>query len=130
MDRVFVEQISFVGHHGVSRRERDEGRQMLVDIVAALDTRAAAEGDRLALTVNHEDLARIAFELGTASSFRLLETLADRIASAVLEVTAASEVEVRVRKVLPGLPGFPRATGVTIGRRRDGSAFVPLALVP
>jgi dihydroneopterin aldolase len=103
---------------------------MLVDIAATLDTRASAAADRLALTVNHEDLARIAFELGTSSSFQLLETLADRIAHAILEGTPADNVEVRVRKVLPGLPGTPQATGVTIARGRDGAAFAPSALRP
>jgi dihydroneopterin aldolase len=130
MDRIYVEGITFVGHHGVSRSERAEGHQMWVDVVACLDTRAAAAADRLGRTVDHVDLARMAHELGTSSSFKLLETLADRIARAILDATAALSVEVRVRKQRPILPGLPSSTGVTIARGRDGAALEPTALRP
>ncbi|MBN2358501.1 MAG: dihydroneopterin aldolase [Deltaproteobacteria bacterium] len=130
MDRIFVENISFVGHHGVSRKERAIGHQMLVDLVVTCDTRRAGRSDKLAETIDHEVLARIAHQLGTANSFKLLETLADRIASAVLEATPALAVEVRVRKTSPTLPGLPAATGVTIARSRDGKQLAVTALLP
>ena len=130
LDRIFVEDITFVGHHGVSKRERDEGNRMRVDLAVGVDTRAAASRDRLSGTVDHVDLARVAHELGSNSSFKLLETLADRIAGAVLEATCAERVEVRVRKLSPGLPGLPGSTGVTIARDRQGNALEPTCFRP
>lgn len=123
MDRIFLEAISFIGHHGVTQKERAEGRQMLVDVVATFNTQEAAAGDNLASTVDHEILARVAYETGTANSFCLLETLVDRIASGILAATTANSVEVRVRKINPALPGQPYSTGVTIARNRDGEAI-------
>jgi len=130
VDRIFVEKISFVGHHGVSHRERAIGHQMLVDLVITCDTRRAGRSDKLAETIDHETLARIAYQLGTANSFKLLETLAERIAGAIFEATPALAVEVRVRKTSPTLPGLPATTGVTIARDRDGSLRSPTALLP
>lgn len=125
MDRVFIEGISFLGHHGVTRKERDKGCQLLVDIAADFDTRSAAHSDDIADTVDHEVLARVAHELGTSASFKLLETLADRIVQAVFDATPALRVEVRVRKLTPTLPGVPAATGVTIARQRSGQPVRP-----
>ena len=128
MDCIFIEAIAFVGHHGVSKRERDDGTSMRADIAVYLDSRRAGKSDRLAHTVNHETLAKIAHDLGGQASYRLMETLAQRIVDAVFAQTKAHSVEVRVRKIFPSLPGMPSSTGVSIGRNREGEALEIRAL--
>lgn len=124
-DVIFVEGLTFVGHHGVTPRERRQGHHLLVDVAACCDARRAAERDELRATVDHEQVARIVHELGTSSSLKLLETLAQRIAKAILAATPADRVEVRVRKLKPTLPGMPLATGVVLARDREGAAQEP-----
>ena len=119
LDQIFVDNISFVGRHGVSAKERATGQQMRIDLRVWLDTRAAARSDRLARTVDYGALTRMVVELGSSSSFKLLETLADRIATQVLETCAAQAVEVRVKKRHPSLVGTPSAAGVCIRRDRS-----------
>lgn len=130
MDCIFIEDIAFVGHHGVSKHERQEGTSMRVDLAVYCDSRRAAKSDRLAHTVNHVTLAKIAHELGSSASYHLLETLAQRIAEAVLAQTQGEVVEVRVRKISPSLLGMPASTGVTLARDRDGEPVEIRALRP
>ncbi len=130
MDCIFINDIAFVGHHGVSKRERDEGTSMRADIAVYIDSRRAAKSDRLAQTVNHETLAKIAHDLGGQASYKLMETLAQRIVDEVFAQTSAASVEVRVRKIFPSLPGMPSSSGVSIARDRNGEMRPLQALQP
>ncbi|MGP9585740.1 dihydroneopterin aldolase [Micrococcaceae sp. AOP34-BR2-30] len=76
------------GYHGVLERERAEGQTFLVDVElelvdGQLDT--AARTDDVADTVNYAEVAETALGILTGEPARLIETVAARIADAVLE---------------------------------------------
>jgi dihydroneopterin aldolase len=118
-DRIRVSRISFRGAHGWLEEERAQPRTFRADVVARLALGRAARSDELADTLDYRALADTVVEVGSSRSFRLLEALAEAIASAILarfsELLAA---EVTVYKSAPDLTGDPDEVGVSVFKRR------------
>ncbi len=85
-------------HHGVFEHERRDGQEFIIDVVARLDLRAAAAGDALDRTVHYGVLAEQVVAAVERDPVDLIETVAERIASVVLEHSPVAEVEVTVHK--------------------------------
>jgi dihydroneopterin aldolase len=98
LDRIALRGLRGHGRHGVFDREREEGQPFIVDIVLGLDTRAAAAGDDLALTVDYGAVAAGVVGLIEGEPVNLIETLAERIADACLAEARVEQVEVTVHK--------------------------------
>ena len=97
--------------------ERVVGNRFRVDLVLELDLRPAGETDELVRTVSYADAACLVAEIGTGPSVQLIETLAERIAAALLARFPLIEaVEVTVAKLHPSAP-TPFAAGVGHIRR-------------
>jgi len=111
-DSVFIEGIRFHGFHGLTRLEREIGVRYAVDVTMQASLDNAVRSDRIADTVDYRRVHQRILEIGRAESFRLIETLAGRIAEALLDEFPVSEVRVRVRKETPVLDGIVDAVGV------------------
>lgn len=109
--RIALRGLGFYGHHGAYRHERQLGQPFLVDIEIEYDFRAAAAKDDVRDAVDYRRAYRIAREIFEGDSMRLLETLAERLAQALLAAfVQAQGVRVRVRK--PHAPLGGPAEGV------------------
>lgn len=117
-DAILIEGITFHAYHGASDEEQAIGHRYSVDIVLEFDIRAAAQSDDLSQTINYSSVAKRVLAIGTENRFRLIETLAERIAEDTLQNFPASAVEVTVRKLLPPMKVPAQATGVRIRRER------------
>lgn len=117
-DAILIEGITFHAYHGASDEEQAIGHRYSVDIVLEFDIRAAAQSDDLSQTINYSAVAKRVLAIGTENRFRLIETLAERIAADILQNFPASAVEVTVRKLLPPMKVPAQATGVRIRRAR------------
>jgi dihydroneopterin aldolase len=95
----------FYGYHGVSAAEKETGRRFEVDVDLYVDTRAASESDRLTDTVNYKQVYMTVEEILSKEHFSLLETIAERLAEAILQRFRVEEVLIRVRKKIPPIPG-------------------------
>src|SRR6059036_1633848 len=104
--KILVSGIKFHGYHGLTRIEREIGVRYSVDIEMACDLDAAARSDRVQDTIDYRTVHHTVVEVGKSNSYHLIETLADRIASAILATTETSSVLVRVRKETPILDGI------------------------
>lgn len=116
-DRVLIEGLTFFGYHGVRPEEQRLGQKFRVDVELTLDLTRAAASDRVADTVNYEEVCRVVLEVGKGRRCNLVESLADRIAAALLKAFPAQEVLVRVRKTSPPFDGTLTAVGVEVRRR-------------
>lgn len=105
------------GHHGVFDHERRDGQPFVVDLVLYTDIRAAARGDDLRETIHYGYVAQTVHDTITSDPVDLIETLAERIAAAVLEGYDVSAVDVTVHK--PQAPIEVAFTDVTIGIHRE-----------
>jgi dihydroneopterin aldolase len=111
-DRILLHGIQFYGYHGVYDEERRLGQRFLVDVAMCLDLSGIASRDDVSSGVDYTQVHAVVVEIGTREQFKLLETLASRIASTLLERFPIQEVTVRATKPTPPLPGV--LTGVSV----------------
>ena len=82
----------------------------------AFDNRKPAASDDIADTLNYKAVSKRLIEYVSASSFGLVETLAERCAEIILTEFAVSHVRLKLSK--PGAVRGARAVGVIIERSR------------
>jgi len=97
-DRVLIDELEVRCVIGVDDWERHTSQLVLVSVELELDLGAAAAADALEHTIDYADACRRIRELAAAGRFRLIETLAERAAGALLEHTRAERITVTVRK--------------------------------
>lgn len=121
MDSIELGGLTFYGYHGALDEERRLGQRFVVGLRLALDLGPAGRSDDLARTVNYAAVAETVRQVVEGRPFRLIEALAEAIASAVLAAyRPVAGVEVRVEK--PGAPvaAVPTAqVAVAISRQRE-----------
>ena len=101
---VFLENMSFRGHHGVLPEERKLGGQFRVDIKMDVDA-PARQSDRINETADYRLVFSRTRELVEKRRFRTLEALATSVAMAVMKVKRVRGTRVRVTKLAPPLGG-------------------------
>lgn len=98
-DRILLEGMIFTGRHGTLPAERELGQRFVVDVELRLDLRAAGLSDDLTKTVDYGEVHRMARSIVEGEPVGLTETVAERIAAAVLENFPPIEaVKVKVAK--------------------------------
>ena len=125
-DRIVLQGLSARGFHGVLAAEKADGQDFVVDVALEVDLRRAGGSDLLAHTVNYAEVAADAVALITGPSLDLIETLADRIATAALARPLVQAVEVTVHK--PQAPVGVRFgdVNVVVVRSRDEPVVIAL----
>jgi dihydroneopterin aldolase len=121
-DRIVLTNMRFNGRHGVEEAERAAPQPFEVDVEIHLDSRPAGLADELSMTVDYRAVFEICRSIVEGPSRQLIESLAESIAEAVLERSAAAEataVVVRVRKPKAPLPGQLDHVAVEITRLRE-----------
>jgi len=111
--------LPFYGYHGVTPAEKETGRLFEIDCELAVDLSGAAESDNLADTVNYHEVYKAIRETVEGTTYSLLEGLANRIASIILDKFPVSRVTLKVRKMHPPIDGNVRFIEVEITRRRN-----------
>ncbi len=98
-DRILLEGMVFHGRHGTLPAERELGQPFVVDVELHLDLRPAGLSDKLEETVDYGEVHRQAKEIVEGAPVKLTETVAERIATAILEGHPLVEaVRVKVAK--------------------------------
>jgi|SRR5829696_699337 dihydroneopterin aldolase len=120
-DRILLEGMVFYGRHGTVPAERELGQPFVVDVELRLDLRPAGLSDDLAQTVDYGEVHRRARGIVEGPPVNLTETVAERIAAAVLEDHPPVEaVRVKVAKPHVRLGDTVLAgSAVEVLRRRD-----------
>ncbi|WP_309065945.1 dihydroneopterin aldolase [Microbacterium sp.] len=98
LDEITLTGLTVFGHHGVFDHERRDGQQFTIDLTLALPLRDAAVSDDVADTVHYGELADRVAGIVAGEPVNLIETLAERIADAVLEDDRVRLVTVTVHK--------------------------------
>jgi len=93
-----LEGLSVFGHHGARPYEKEAGQRLEVDLeLVSTDDRAEAS-DRLADAVDYDMLYSTVRDVVEGQSFHLLEALAARLASTILERFPIRRARVRIAK--------------------------------
>lgn len=104
-DIIRLHNMMFYGYHGVSAAEKETGRRFEVDVELHLDIQDASKSDKLTDTVNYTLVYQTVEEILSREHFSLLETIAERLASAIHSRFKINTVVIRVRKKIPPIPG-------------------------
>jgi len=118
MDKIILKGVQFYGYHGVSDEEREVGQKYAVDVEIPYDLKPAGKSDNLRDTVNYAKVYKLVTQVGTTESFKLIETLARKIADAMLTNFPIDSVTVRVMKLTPPIAGNLDYAGVEITRNK------------
>lgn len=120
-DRILLQGMVFHGRHGTLAAERELGQPFVVDIEMRLDLRPAGLSDDLTQTVDYSEVHLRAKEIVEGPPADLTETVAERIAAAILEEHSLVEsVRVKVAKPHVRLDDTVLAgSAVEVLRRRD-----------
>lgn len=115
MDKIIVRDAVFFCNIGVSPKERSRKQKIFADIEVFFDTRKAAQKDDLKFTINYSDVFSLVKNIAEKKEYRLIETLANKIAEGILDKFDAKKVNVGVRKALPNFK-----PAVEIAREKNG----------
>ncbi|MNE24739.1 Dihydroneopterin aldolase [compost metagenome] len=118
MDKMVLKRMEYYGYHGVFDEERKLGQRFYVDLVLELDLSAAGKSDDLTKTVNYAEIHELVKGIVERKSFKLIEALAEHIASVVLGTyTMIDALTVGVTKPHP--PFDIHFEGVTVELHRS-----------
>lgn len=120
MDKVFIEGLEIETLIGIYDWERRIRQPLVFDLEMGFDNRRPAATDSISDTLDYKAVSKRLVEYVSASSFGLVETLAERCAEIVL---AEFDVKwLRLRLAKPGAVRGARSVGVVIERARDTAA--------
>lgn len=117
MDKVFIQGLEVRTIIGIYAWERELPRPLTIDLELGVDTRTAAQSDRVEDAVNYAAVSERVREIAQQLKPALLETLAGKIAERVLAEFAVEQVKVTIGK--PGAVAGVKAVGVQIERCRS-----------
>ncbi|MFC2088263.1 dihydroneopterin aldolase [Calditrichota bacterium] len=118
-DIIKLTNIIFYAHHGYYEAERELGQRFELDIEVTCDLKQASKDDDLHKTIDYRTIYSIAKDAFENYKFKLIESVAERIAVQILESNLTSSVLIRVRKPHVPLKGFLDHVEVEIKRSRD-----------
>jgi 7,8-dihydroneopterin aldolase/epimerase/oxygenase len=119
VDKIHVNQMEFYGYHGVFAEETKLGQRFGVDLTVEMDLSKAGNSDDLEDSVNYGELYQVCREIVEGKPYKLVEAVAERIASAILEQFALVQAcHVKVIKPDPPIPGHYKSVAVEITRSR------------
>jgi len=118
LDKIILQGMEFYGYHGVLPAERSLGQRFIVDLELELDLRPAGESDDLELTINYAGVFELVESVVRGTPRLLIESVAEAIATAVLEQFPVAASTVRVKKPQAPIPGHFTWIAVEIRRTR------------
>ena len=116
-DTVFIRNLVIQTIIGIHPAERTTPQTVLVSLELETETTTAAADDDIVNALDYEVLAQRVREFVSQAEFQLIETLAERLASVVLEDLRVTQVSIEVQK--PGAIPNAETVGVRIQRARD-----------
>jgi len=118
MDAILIRDLRVEALIGIHRRERYVQQTLSIDIDIGLPGAEVFASDKVADTIDYEQVALRIKALASGEHFRLVETFADRIAALLMGDFGAPWVKVSAAKL--GILANAKFVGVTIERRRPG----------
>jgi dihydroneopterin aldolase len=114
MDAIVIRDLRVEAQIGIHRRERHVMQTLSIDLEIGLPSDAVFESDKVSDTIDYEQVALRIRALAAEQHYRLVETVADRIASLITLDFGAPWVKVSVAKI--GILPNAKFVGVTIER--------------
>ena len=116
MDSILVRDLRVEVLIGIHKRERYVAQTVSIDLDIGLPGSAVFKSDKVADTIDYEQVALKIRALAGSGHFKLIETFAERIAALLTEEFKAPWVKVSAAKI--GILPNAKSVGVSIERKR------------
>lgn len=118
MDYIHVNEMEFYGYHGALAEENVLGQRFRASVSLAIELAEAGRTDDLSKTVNYAEVYDICRAIIEGKPRKLIETLAEEIAGAVLKKFSSQVQGVKVVLIKPDppIPGHYNSVSVEITR--------------
>lgn len=118
-DAIFLKGIQISVFLGVSASERSVQRPVTLDIEITRNLERPGQSDHIGDTIDYGEVFDLVSQVASAREYCLVEALAERIATVLLDTFSIHSVTVVVRKPRP-IIGLLDHAGVRIIRSRTG----------
>lgn len=108
--------LPFYGYHGVTAAEKETGRLFEIDCELEVDLAHPGSSDRLKDTVDYHQVYMAIKDTVEGTAFSLLEGLATRLCTIVLDRFPVYRVTLKVRKMHPPIAGHVKYIEVEVTR--------------
>ena len=99
MDKIYINDLEFVGYHGVFPEEKKLGQKFLVSVEILADVREAGITGNLEKSIHYGHVAADIEKIFSKKSYNLIETCAEKIAMGILrKYELVQEIKVLVKK--------------------------------
>jgi dihydroneopterin aldolase len=118
LDWLRLPRIQAYGHLGVTQKERDLGQRIEADVELAYAPSKTRRPDSIDDAMDYEEVHRLVRSQIEMSRCRLLETLAEELALALIQEFDTPRVRVHVRKLHVPVPDFTTIPEIVVERSR------------
>lgn len=119
MDKIILAGMEFYGYHGLLSQEKFLGQRFVVDVELSLELSQAGSSDNPADTVDYAGIFDKVRTIVEGKPHKLLEAVAESIATSIMECSRVREVLVRVKKPYAPIRGKFDWMAVEINRRNE-----------
>ena len=116
MDAVLIRDLRVEALIGIHKRERHVMQTLSIDLDIGIPGAAVFASDKVADTIDYEQVTLRIKALAASGHFRLVETFAERVASLLIAEFGAPWVKVSAAKI--GILPNAKFVGVSIERRK------------
>ncbi|MGE7023929.1 dihydroneopterin aldolase [Solibacillus cecembensis] len=118
MDYIHLREMQFFGYHGVLPEENVLGQRFRANVSLAVNMKQAGETDDLTNTVSYVGVYDICKEIMEGKPFKLIEAVAETIATRILTQYEGQIYGCRVEVIKPDppIPGHYKEVAVEIVR--------------
>jgi dihydroneopterin aldolase len=117
MDAIVIRDLRVEALIGIHRREHHVTQTLSIDLDIGLPGEAVFASDKVADTIDYEQVSLAIKALAGSGHFRLIETFAERVASLIVRDFGAPWVKVSAAKI--GILANAKFVGVSIERRKS-----------
>lgn len=104
MDYIYLNDMAFYGYHGALPEENVLGQMFRITVTLATDLKQAGETDDLQATVNYAEVYELCKEVAEGPAFQLIEAVAEKIATRILDTYSPQVKGCKVLVVKPTPP--------------------------
>jgi len=116
MDKLVIGDLAFYGHCGITPEEQKTGQRFSLDLEIGCDVGQIARTDQLKEAFDYAAISRRVIEIAQKEEFRLIETMAERLAQVVLREFKVRTLTLRLRKMAPPIEPIMGYSAVEIHR--------------
>ncbi len=97
MIKIIIREASFLCNVGVTKKEREIKQKILIDLELSLDIKNRIK-DNIKNTIDYSKVHEVMKEIVEKNDYKLIETIAEGISTAILRKFPIENVFVRVKK--------------------------------